>query len=131
MQGNRVEPVYGVMFTQAEQLQWDLQNAVDAILGRGNNNCFDMQIPSNIFAGATNDAVRGEWTHDLERRPDYWFNNAGTPTYRQNSELFAHYFGASMVRNQAILDNMDEYFPTAAPNAREIMEQIKATIQGG
>ena len=127
--GNLVVLEYGLSDAQRFQLQ--LQSAMNTILGRDDETerRHEMLIPSNIFGGITNNTVHGAWIHT---RPNYWYqnNNKESPTFRQNSEFFANYFSASMLHNQAMLDNMRDFFPDASEILNDVTANITSRIGG-
>jgi len=60
----------------------------------------------------------------------HWYtgDNKANPTFNQNSEFFANYFGASMLGNQAMLDNQAQFFPTATERLNSITNDIVSRI---
>lgn len=73
----------------------------------------------------------GRRTNERNPRPDYWFNDDGNPTFRQNSEFFADYFSHAVLSpNEPFaveaLDNLREWFP----GQMEYMEMIIAEATG-
>ena len=127
--GNLV--IYEHGLTVPQQFQLLLQDAMDVILGRNDetDRRHEMLNPSNIFGGITNNVVRGAWTHT---EVNYWYhnNNKQSPTYMQNLEFFANYFAASMLNNQAMLDNMRDFFPGASEILSDITANITSRIGG-
>jgi len=128
MAGNIV--VAGPGLSSVEQFQLLLQNETNSAL-RGNSNSdrdeHNMVNPSNVFGGITNNAVRGNWSHT---RDNYWFDNSGNPTYRQNSEFFANHFAAAMLNDEQMLQNERDFFPEAMGVMDDIIIHMTSQIGG-
>ena len=115
-----------VNLSHAQRLQYDLQNEMNQILqgySDTNRTEHNMVIPSDIFGGVTNNAVRGRIAQTIDY---YWFDQDGNNRFRQGSELFAHYYAASMLNDpnrqsgtnaqnaQRLLHNFSTFFPGAS-----------------
>ena len=132
MAGSRV--LYGDDLTAVERLQLEIQENMNAILsGRANpelpnkmrDNMFSV---SDVFAGMTNSAVI---TNYRDPRPNdyYWFRRDGSPTYRQNSELFAHVFAYGMRNDTDAMENVRHYLPTASAEMDNVLAHMESVIR--
>ena len=133
MRGNRIEE--GQATTDIGRLQLELQEQMQELLN--NDDDYTMRSVRDVFGGHTNEAVRGSNRRRRRVNPryDYWFNDDGSSTYRQNSEFFADYFAHSARSpNDPLaveaLNNMVEWFPGQMEYMEKIMEDAASSIGG-
>jgi len=112
--------------TPEERFQVDLERQLDRMVSGWNHqdkDIFNMSNVGDIYSGITKNGIPGL------REDSYWFNSDGTPTYRQNSELFASHFASYMLNNTQAMQNNAEYLSTAMAELDRVFDYILSAIR--
>ena len=93
------------------------------------------ECASDVYGGVTNNAISGSWGHYPDRGEDpdafsYWYSSSGTPSRKQESELWAEFYAAQMTRDEADLASIRKHFPNAYKAMEEMARQMAATTGG-
>ena len=79
---------------------------------------------SDIYSGVTNRMIAYGYGHT--NKEYYWYNEDGSPTKAQCSELWAEFFAAQMTHDEEALASIREHFPTAYPALEEMAREMAA-----
>ena len=88
--------------------------------------------PSDVYGGVTNNAIMGNSGHFKKTNQKgsdytYWYSKSGNPTKKQCSELWAEFFAAQMIHDEATLTSIKEHFPSAYEAMEEMARQMAAS----
>lgn len=97
------------------------------LVGRGKESC------SDVYGGVTNNAIKGDWGHskgEKDKTYEYWYDEDGNPTGRQERELWAEFFAAKMTNDVEELEYLQTYFPQAYVAMEKMAEEMAKSGNG-